>query len=279
MQEPPKPPQKNSIQSKPRLSLRTLTSAIGQKVPPPVNAPVWTAGGPPSTPTPAATASIPKTMGTSIDAILRRTAPPWVKPVQIGGSVGGSATPFKTETAFKPPLLDEAEQPDEPPSQSNLEWENELAERDRLLRRAKAMVDEKERAIKEQEMLLEARERYLRESERLLAEQSRQLESVEVAEVAETSSGTPLTDGMRETFENMKAELDRREEAVRQAENLMRERENFVQESEHLLFEKAQQLQEMETGLESLKDELAARRKKLDKREGISEPAAEKEIL
>ncbi len=58
-------------------------------------------------------------------------------------------------------------------------------------------------------------------------------------------------------LDELKAELERREEVLREGEKLLAERERFVEESEALLQEKSQALMEAETRLEQLKEDLA----------------------
>lgn len=251
---PPRPPRVQV--GRPKLSLRNLQigkqgglSSITPGTPPPFN---------PSQ---------------SIDAILRRTAPPWEKANETK----------KAEAATPAPAVSQRKDLNE---KKLSDWETELNERDRLLRRAKAMMDERERNVQEQEALLEARERYLQEGNRLLEEQKRQL-AARLAKAAEMSieenagGEAEVSGGAVAVMEKMKAELDQREQAVREQEALIKERESFIAESEHVLFEKAQQIQELETQLESYRDQLAARRKNLDEREGIEtldQPEA-KEVL
>lgn len=224
--------------------------------------------------------------GASIDAILKRTAPPWT-----GKKVQPPPSPETHPHVLfrKPPrttpdgLLGAEEEPPEvgeippiaPPvvpteAQDLADWEADLSTRDQLLRRARTMLDEKERALKEQEMLLAARERYLRESERLFQERRQH---------AENHTEVPVTASMKESYEKLKAELDQRESTLRESESMLQEREQFVQESENVLFEKAQQLQEWETRLEALHDELEGRRGRLDAEAGVEHPQPPKEVL
>jgi len=57
-------------------------------------------------------------------------------------------------------------------------------------------------------------------------------------------------------LEELKAELERREELLREGEQLLAERLRFVEESESLLEAKGQELAETETRLEQMKEDL-----------------------
>lgn len=216
-----------------------------------------------------------RSTGKTLDALIDRSAPPWQArrplPLKPGEALLGEPEQPAVEGM---PSLDPMS-PGGIPESKLAEWEADLEERDRQLRRTKVLVDEKERAVHEQEMLLKARERYLQESEHLFLERQKAIkphaENVE-AEKSEPPAASEdeevVTAEVEESFNRLKKELDQREERIKQSELMMEEREAFVLESEQVLFEKAQQLHELETELDSLRDELRLRKAKLDARDG-----------
>lgn len=289
------PPLRIPRPEKPRLSLRTFQpGSIARQVrglppkgdTPPIIPPLQRQARPmmpPPAPGSIHVESNPfrRSTGKTLDALIDRSAPPWKArlpvPLRPGEALLGEP---ETPAVEGMPNLDPTS-PSGVPQGRLAEWESELEERDRQLRRAKALVDEKERAVYEQEMLLKARERYIAESENLLRERQRALASqASILEISNKETAEPevrivqsaqASEEIQQAIDRLKKELDERDERIKQTESMLEEREAYVLESEQVLFEKAQQLHELETELESLRDELRLRKAKLDNREGVSE--------
>lgn len=118
-----------------------------------------------------------RSTGKTLDALINRTAPPWKSRAPLPTNPGEALLGEPEAPAVEGmPNLDPVS-PSGIPQGKLAEWEAELQEHDRQLRRAKALIDEKERAVQEQEMLLKARERYIAESENLLRERQRAIAS------------------------------------------------------------------------------------------------------
>jgi len=251
--------------------------------------------------------------------ILRHTAPPWgaTPRPEVIPAPPPQRLPARTLTLKQRPERDtpaEAVVPAEPvmlptsaPAAEEAEivaMREELEERERYLRRARAILDSQQRAVQEQEMLLAMREKYLAEKAELISSREKTLidrlrvfqeqAAAAAAARAAAAGGDPaqaeaaaaaamqsvgsqgtstgqLSEAEMNSFNRMREELDKREQQLNDREALLREREQFIEESETTLFEKAQELQEREEELASLRDELAQRKRKLDERDGIVE--------
>lgn len=201
------------------------------------------------------------------ERILKRTAPPWAASTVVEAAA----------TAAVP-------QPDPDPSvpfehmeaDDSFSLHAELEEKERYLRRAKAVLDSRERSVQEQELLLSMRENYLQEKAELIALREKALHeklsyntSTSVLQGAGTGAVSDLSPEEDQSFNRLREALEKREKSLEEREKMLREREAFVEESETTLFEKAQELQEREEELASLRDELEIRKQKLDLREGM----------
>jgi hypothetical protein len=132
-----------------------------------------------------------------------------------------------------------------------------------------AQNEEMARSLAQLELTLLEREQLAEEREFRVAERERDLAEAEALvqyreALLNASKKTPparpgLSEEERFALVNLKAELDRQEELLREAREALREREKFVEESECRLFEKVQDQQEKETELEQLEEELNSR--------------------
>ncbi len=126
-------------------------------------------------------------------------------------------------------------------ARSLAQLELKLAEREQLVEEREFRVSERERDLAEAETLVQHREALLNASKK-------------------TPPARPgLSEEERFALVNLKAELERQEELLRESRVALREREKFVEESECRLFEKVQDQQEKETELEQLEEELRSR--------------------
>ncbi|HZL46319.1 MAG TPA: hypothetical protein VFC28_08835, partial [Opitutaceae bacterium] len=139
----------------------------------------------------------------------------------------------------------------------------------KALRQLQAKLDERERATAELAVQLAERERELAETEALLTAR----EKVIVA-AGRTREELSLSPEEQAALEQLKAELERQEQSLKDQKAALKERDLFVQENEAKLFDKMQAQQEREVELEQKADDLHALEKRLREREAAVDPAA-----
>jgi len=125
----------------------------------------------------------------------------------------------------------------------------------RSLQQLELKLGEREQLANEREFRVAERERDLAEAEALVQHR----EALLTASKKTAPARPGLSEEERFALVNLKAELDRQEELLRESREALREREKFVEESESRLFEKVQDQQEKETELEQLEEELKLR--------------------
>ncbi len=131
-----------------------------------------------------------------------------------------------------------------------------LAERERVIIETGARLADRQRDLAETEALLRAHEK--------LIAASRRADRVPVA----------LSPEEKTALEQLRAELERQEAALKEAKQAQREREQFLDESEAKLFEKVQAQQEKEIELEQREEDLRARGRRFREREAAADPQA-----
>lgn len=122
----------------------------------------------------------------------------------------------------------------------------------RSLQELETKLAERERVVEEREFRLADRERDVAEAEVLLKHH----EALLAASRRTPAARVGLSEEERFALVNLKKELDRQEELLKESREALRQREEFVEQSEVLLFEKVQKQQEKETELEQREEEL-----------------------
>ncbi len=133
--------------------------------------------------------------------------------------------------------------------------EMKLAERERVVAELEGRCADRERELAEMEAVLLARERL-------------------VAASRQDGPKAELSVAEKEALEQLRTELTKQEESLREAMEALKEREAFLDDSETRLFEKVQAQQEKETELEQREEDLRVRERRLREREAAVDPEA-----
>lgn len=145
------------------------------------------------------------------------------------------------------------------------ELEKKLFERERNVEDREAEINERERSLWESEALLKARED-------LLAAREEQNKGTSKAQAS-------FSGGEREAMLKLQEEVERQQASLEELRKQLQEREEFVKQSEEMLFNKTIELQEKETLFEQRLEDLVAREQRQDTAEGNPPPEEEKEVL
>src|SRR5262245_23016514 len=136
---------------------------------------------------------------------------------------------------------------------------SKLIELERTLRQLEQSLAERERAIAETESRLTERERDIAEAEALFLAR----EQVTAATRRQVNASGGVSPEEKQALEQLRAELERQEEHLKEEKQVVRERQLFLDESEAKLFDKVQEQQDTENELEQRDEDLRARERRI----------------